>query len=167
MTLYVGPTNWWWRDSPNAPIACKVKGLVRLGGGVGSTLTDGSRIICISSGTAWIVAPCCTQVNTTWNNSTSTQVGNKCCICDWPTLNTILINCGFTPGDWFVPSAVELHNPGYVCRTQWDPALSCRYWSSTECNATNARDVCFGNCFPCDLAKSNSFCVRAFRCVTY
>jgi hypothetical protein len=68
----------------------------------------------------------------------TTQVGNKCCICEWPALNTRLLQCGFNPCDWFVPSISQLNNPGFVCRTQWDTFASASYWSSTEISATNA-----------------------------
>jgi hypothetical protein len=170
MTVYVGPTNWWWRDSPDAPIACKVKGTVRLGGGVGTTFTDGSKIICLSgSGTAWIVAPSCTQVTSAWAGGqyNSTQVGAKCCICEWSGLNTRLLNCGFNPCDWFVPSHTQLQNPGYVCRTNWDSFSAADYWSSTEVSATNACRVSYINGGAGSLGKAGTFCVRAFRCVTY
>jgi hypothetical protein len=158
MGLIIGPTPWW---QSNLVSVCPV----------GTTLPDGSRIICKAGGCAWIVAPCCTQVGSTWAGGqyNSTQVGNKCCICEWPGLNTQLINCGFNPCDWFVPSGGsggQLNNPGYVCRSQWDPT-SGRYWSSTEINASYAccqdfsnGSIFFGN-------KTTTHCVRAFRCVTY
>jgi hypothetical protein len=156
MGLIIGPTSWW---QLNLIPACPA----------GTTLLDGSRIICKSSGTAWIVAPSCTQLNATWNNNTSTQVGNKCCICDWPTLQTQLITCGFNPCDWFVPTLAQLQNPGYACRTQWDTFSSNGYWSSTETNAGHGCLVAFqqnGIPFSCGKSES-SISVRAFRCVTY
>jgi hypothetical protein len=155
MGLIIGPTSWW---QLNLIPACPA----------GTTLLDGSRIICKSSGIAWIVAPSCTQVNQTWNGTTSLLVGNKCCICDWSTLQTQLITCGFNPCDWFVPSFTQLQNPGHVCRTQWDTFSTTLYWSSTEFNATNACGVCFyGGFATTSRTKAVGCCVRAFRCVTY
>jgi len=157
MGLIIGPTPWW-----QASLVAQCPS--------GTTLLDGSRIICKAGGTAWIVAPSCTQVGTgTWNGTTTLLVGDKCCICDWSTLNTQLLNCGFNPCDWFVPSCAQLQNPGYACRTQWDPATTCFYWSSTESSATNAYCVNVGLGQGCSVSKAcpTLFCVRAFRCVTY
>jgi hypothetical protein len=154
MGILIGPTPWW-------------QSLVVSTAPVGSTLPDGSRLICKAGGTAWIVAPANTQVTQTWNNDTTTQVGNKCCICDWPTLDTCMIARGFNPSDWFVPSSAQLQNPGYVCRTQWDTFSTTCYWSSTEINATNACNVCFNRGIAYSCTKACAGCVRAFRCVTY
>jgi hypothetical protein len=153
MGILIGPTPWW-------------QSLVVSTAPVGSTLPDGSRLICKAGGTAWIVAPASTQVAQTWNNSTSTQVGNKCCACDWPTLNTRLINCGFNPADWFVPSMGQFLNPGYLCRTNWDTYVNNRYWTSTESNATSACESFLGGIANINV-KTESQQVRAFRCVTY
>jgi hypothetical protein len=154
MGILIGPTPWW-------------QSLVVSAVPVGTTLPDGSRLICKAGGTAWIVAPANTQVFSVWNNSTVTVVGNKPCVCDWPTLNTCLITRGFNPADWFVPTQAQLQNPGYVCRTQWDTFTPAVYWSSTELNATAGQCVLMGvgaNHFCRKTSNSN---VRAFRCVTY
>jgi hypothetical protein len=162
MAVIVGPSDWW-VASPTATnslaISCPV----------GTTLPDGSRIICKAGGTAWIVAPCTTQVSSAWAGGqyNSTQVGNKCCICEWPALNTLLLNCGFNPCDWFIPSISQLNNPGYVCRSQWDTFASGNYWSSTEVSSTTASVLVFGAGNIGSNTKSDSRFVRAFRCVTY
>jgi hypothetical protein len=170
-TVYVGPTNWWWRDSPDAPSACQAKGAARIDGAaaVGKILNDGSKIICVGGGAAWIVAPASTQVGSTWAGGqyNSTLVGNKCCISEWSGLQTALTNAGFNPSDWFVPSPAQLQNPGYVCRTQWDSFSATCYWSSTEVNATCAFFVRFSDGFTGNLIKASGCVVRAFRCVTY
>ena len=170
-TVYVGPTNWWWRDSPDAPSACQAKGAARLDGAAaaGKILNDGSKIICVGGGAAWIVAPASTQVSSTWAGGqyNSTLVGNKCCISEWSGLQTALTNAGFNPSDWFVPSSAQLQNPGYVCRTQWDSFSAALYWSSTEFNATGACNVNFTNGIAGTNSKTGTCCVRAFRCVTY
>ena len=156
MGLIIGPTPWW---QSNLVATCPV----------GTTLLDGSRIICKAGGTAWIVAPNCTQVGSQWAGGqyNSTQVGNKCCICEWPELQTRLIQCGFNPCDWFVPSSAQLNNPGYVCRTQWDTFANTFYWSSTEVSSTTACRQRFNTGSIDSVAKTYSHCVRAFRCVTY
>ncbi len=168
MTVYIGPTNWWWVSSPESPLDCHYKAIARCCV-VSSATRDGSRLICKANGVAWFVAPNCTQVGSQWAGGqyNSTQVGDKCCICEWPGLNTRLLECGFNPCDWFVPSRDQLNNPGYVCRTQWDTFASTNYWSSTEINATYACRQGFNNgCFNA-LAKTITYCVRPFRCVTY
>ena len=155
MGLIIGPTPWW---QSNLVAACPV----------GTTLLDGSRIICKAGGTAWIVAPNSIQVGSTWAGGqyNSTQVGDKCCIFEWPALNTRLLQCGFNPCDWFVPSSSQLNNPGYVCRTQWDFTAS-SYWSSTEVSATGACAQSFANSVIYSPSKTGTLCVRPFRCVTY
>ena len=158
MGILIGPTPWWQQNvitvSP-----------------VGTILPDRSRIICKAGGIAWIVAPSTTEVSQTWNGTTTLLVGTKCCVCDWPTLNTCLIARGFNPSDWFVPSCAQLQNPGYVCRTQWDTVTTGRYWSSTEQNSAFAFMVCVSTNATGGCQKNNcsggTFVVRAFRCVTY
>ncbi len=156
MGLIVGPTPWW---QSSLIAQCPA----------GTALLDGSRIICKAGGTAWIVAPSCTQVSDRWAGGqyNTTLVGDKCCISEWSGLETQLINCGFNPCDWFVPSFTQLQNPGYVCRTNWDSFSATCYWSSTEINATIACFVFYTNGNAINSTKANAFCVRAFRCVTY
>jgi hypothetical protein len=121
---------------------------------------DGSRLICKANGVACVVAPNCTQLGSQWAGGqyNTTQVGNKCCICEWPALNTRLLQCGFNPCDWFVPSISQLNNPGFVCRTQWDTFASTLYWSSTEINATIA-------CVQCFTMVTSSAAIRRTRAV--
>ena len=157
MGLLVGPTPWW---QSNLVSACPA----------GTFLPDGSSIICKSGGTAWIVAPSCTQVSSAWAGGqyNSTAVGDKCCICEWSGLETQLINCGFNPSDWFVPSLSQLQNPGFVCRTNWDSFSIALYWSSSERNAVRAYNLNYSNsCVDCCWKPPPALCVRAFRCVTY
>jgi hypothetical protein len=127
----------------------------------------GGRLFCKSgTGIAYIVAPAATQVVATWNGTTNTLVGNKPCVSDWSSLSTALTNGGLTPSDWFVPSITQLQS-GYACRTYWDSFSSTDYWSSTEFNAANACSVFFPNGGSYSFNKAGTFCVRAFRCVTY
>ena len=110
-------------------------------------------LICKTGGTAWIVAPSCTQVSRTWANRG-----------DAITCANALSGHS---GTWFIPTITQLQNPGYCCRTYWDAFSSTAYWSSTEFNATYACFVNFINGNACTDTKSDTFCVRAFRCVTY
>jgi hypothetical protein len=161
MGVTAGPADWW-VATPQS-----FSGLIT-SCPAGTILPDGSALICKAGGTAWIVAPNCTQVGQTWNNTTTNCVGNKCCVCDWPTLCSRMISCGFTPADWFVPTPAQLQNPGYVCRTQWDTFAATMYWSSTEIDATTACFVYFTNGNAGNTRFKTSNCpVRAFRCVTY
>ena len=120
-------------------------------GALGSAVAGG-YLICKSGGTAWIVSPSSTEVSRIWNSRndavTTAQASAAC-------------------GDWFVPTKEQLLNPGYTCRTYWDSYSSAVYWSSTEIYVGDACIVCFytGTAGTCN--NSNTFCVRAFRCVTY
>ena len=155
--MNIGPTAWWQSNLvKNSPVGC--------------TLPDGSRIICKNGGTAWIVAPSCTQVSSQWAGGqyNSTAVGTKCCISEWSGLQSQLIACGFNPSDWFVPNVNQLLNPGYACRTQWDSYTSSTfYWSSSEFTAPADGYVVLFSGGSGNNTKSISYCVRAMRCVTY
>ena len=164
MGVIIGPTPWW---QANIVRSCPV----------GTTLPDGSRVICKAGGTAWIVAPACTQVGSNWGNTTccgsidTPPVGisthPQITTTNFPVLFNQLVSCGFNPSDWFVPCRELLQNPGYACRTQWDSFSLLYYWSSTESIASGACLVSFNIGITYSSGKSNAFCVRAFRCVTY
>lgn len=150
MAIVVGQTTW--QIALN--IAATPEGCPAFGGGT---------IICKNGGVAWIVAPASTQVC----QSFPAGSGNKCCVCDWTTLNTAIINAGLTPGSWFVPSVSQLQCPGYCCRSKWDHTPGVKYWSSTEIDAGVACRVDFGTGGAEVSGRSDPFLVRAFRCVTY
>jgi len=115
--------------------------------------SSGGHIICKASSTAWIVAPRCSEVSRTWYcREDAVTTANACA-------------SPFT--GWFVPTITQLQNPGYTCRTFWDSFSSTGYWSSTEHNATCACRVYFTNGSTTSRAKTTTYCVRAFRCVTY
>jgi hypothetical protein len=112
----------------------------------------GGYLICQASSVQWIVAPASTEVSRNWhcrNDAVTTAQASAAC------------------GDWFVPTCGQLQNPGYVCRTYWDSYSSEYYWSSTEWNNDNAWNVCFTSGFTRCSGKTSTFCVRAFRCVSY
>lgn len=162
MAIVVGPSDWW-LATPDAMTSLIVSCPE------GTVLPDGSGIIYKQGGTAFIVAPSSTEVGQTWNNTTTTLVGNKCCVSDWPTLCTRLIARGFNPADWCVPSNFDLYTYGYICRSKWPGSFTPTvHWSSTEATSTTACTVNFSNGSQEGfLTKSNTYCVRAFRRVTY
>jgi len=138
--ITIGPTCW--KPADVIPTAA-------LGSSIG-----GGYIICKDGYKAWIVAPSSTEVTRTWycrNDAVTTANANAAC------------------GDWFVPTCGQLHTPGYTCRTYWDSYSSTGYmdyWSSSECGSSHAWNVNFFNGNPYSDAKTTSYCVRAFRCVT-
>ena len=126
-------------------------GISSVGTGIG-----GGFLICKSGGIGWIVSPISAEVSRNWylreDANTTAQSVSGCT-------------------GWFVPTVSQLQNPGYICRSFWGPApcySSALYWSSTENTAINACGVLFttGNAYAF-VGKTHSFCVRAFRCVTY
>ena len=116
---------------------------------------EGGFLICQSSGVNWVVAPNTAEVSRTWylrNDANTTAQSVSGCT------------------GWFVPTRPQLQNPGYCCRSFWGPSpcfSSTLYWSSTDYSAASACFVYFytGGASGCN--KPNTFCVRAFRCVTY
>jgi hypothetical protein len=160
MAVVVGPADWW-VATPGAlnslAIACPV----------GTVLPDGSVSICKAGGTVWIIAPISTEASQSWNNNSASLVGNKPCVSDWPTVCSKMITSGFNPSDWCIPSASNLNNPGYICRSRWDSFTATSYWSSTETSASNACRQNFSDGALVGIAKTNSFNVRAFRTVNY
>ena len=113
----------------------------------------GSRIICKNGGIAWLVAPISTEVSRTW-------------YCRDDAVTRAIAVTSLTTG-WFVPCIGQLQNPGYICRSYWDSYSSTNYWSSTESNPTYACGVFFNVGAAYSSGKAGSYCVRAFRCVTY
>jgi hypothetical protein len=110
-------------------------------------------LLCKTAGTAWIVAPSCTQVSRIW-------VARE----DAITCANALTGHS---GTWFIPTSAQLQNPGYTCRQYWDTFNTALYWSSTEFNATNACCVSFNNGGAGSLSKTLGLYARAFRCITY
>ena len=116
------------------------------------TAFEGGYLICQSGGTNWIVAPSSAEVLRSWYN-----------INDANTTAQSVSGCT----GWFVPSCAQGQNPGIFCRQYCDTYTNTRYWSSTEFNASYARDIpiCGGNV---SLAlKSHTSPVRSFICVSY
>jgi hypothetical protein len=130
-------------------------GFIATPGALGSSFGGGFLICKPGSSPAWVVSPRSAEVSRTWYlrndaNTTAQQVS------------------GCT--GWFVPTRLQLQNPGYCCRSFWGPSpcfSSATYWSSTESNAGNACNVAFNFGIAGISSKSITHYVRAFRCVTY
>jgi hypothetical protein len=118
---------------------------------VGDTLEDGSIVLQKSNGLALLVAPKSTEVETTWSKEFG-EVFQK------------LKEQGFNPSRWFVPTKEQLVIAYKTIPNEFSSTI---YWSSTESNATRAWIVDFGNGYIYITNKANTFCIRAFRCVTY
>ena len=154
MGFVVGQTTW------QAP--CLVKSLA-----VGCSVLGGT-LICKSAGVAWIVAPPSTHVTGIWTDGLYCGIDlDRCCVCDWPSVQIALCNAGFNPSQWFIPSRDKLFNPGYVCRSLWCTCNTSPFWASTDFSANDAGAIAFDNgAFRVDN-KANNFNVRAFRCISY
>ena len=116
---------------------------------------EGGYLICMSGGNLWIVAPSSTEVSRTWysrGDAVTTANSNAAC------------------GGWFVPECSQLKNPGSTCRTYWDSYSTVNYWGNTE-HPTNliysAYHVRVCNGAAGVSSRTCTFCVRAFRCVSY
>tara|TARA_B100000085_G_scaffold236602_1_gene225298 strand:- start:124 stop:912 length:789 start_codon:yes stop_codon:yes gene_type:complete len=113
---------------------------------------QGGYLICNQSTILWVVAPASTQLQTTWANR-GTAVDNA--------------QAQAACGDWFVPTISQMQNPGYTCRTYWDSYDSAMYWSNTEHNSGGAWRISMSDGTTNANAKTDSYRVRAFRCVAY
>lgn len=118
---------------------------------VGDTLEDGFIVIQKENGLALLAAPKNTEVKATWSKEFS-EVFEK------------LKEQGFNPSQFFIPTKEQLQ---LAYRNVPNELSDTLYWSSTEINATTAYLFLFTNGFAGYCLKANTFCVRAFRCVTY
>jgi hypothetical protein len=118
---------------------------------VGDVLEDGSIVLKKENGLALLVAPKVTEVKATWSKEFA-EVFQK------------LKEQGFNPSQWFVPTQEQL---AITYKTIPNEFSSTYYWSSTERDSSGACYVCFTNGLADAYGKANTYCVRAFRCVTY
>jgi len=114
---------------------------------------EGGFLICKAAPLRWVVSPRSAEVSRTWylreDANTRAQQVSGCT-------------------GWFVPTVLQLQNPGFVCISFWDSYSSAFNWSSTDNGSpTSACYVNFGSGFACSGVKPSVTCVRAFRCVTY
>ncbi len=117
---------------------------------------EGGFLICKASPLRWVVSPRSAEVSRNWylrNDANTTAQSVSGCT------------------GWFVPTRAQLQNPGYLCRSFWGPSpcySSTVYWSSTQNTPDSiAYSVIFTNGNAYSGNKPNTYCVRAFRCVTY
>jgi hypothetical protein len=118
---------------------------------VGDVLDDGSIVLKKENGLALLVAPKVTEVEATWSK-------------DFPEVFQQLKEQGFNPSQWFVPTKEQLVIAYKTIPNEFSGAC---YWSSTEYNATFACIQGFNGGSIFTNSKTNSYRVRAFRCVTY
>jgi hypothetical protein len=119
--------------------------------GVGDTLEDGSIVLQKSNGLALLVSPQSTQVEAKWSK-------------EFSEVFEALKSRGFNPSQWSVPTKQQLL---IACSNIPNEFSSTYYWSSTEYNVAYACGVYFNNGASITRNKTNVYCVRAFRCVTY
>jgi hypothetical protein len=118
---------------------------------VGDVLEDGCIVLKKENGLALLVAPESTEVRSTWSK-------------EFPEVFKKLEEKGFNPSQFFIPTKEQLN---LAWETIPQHFASTRYWSSTEVNATYACTQTFITGFIYSLSKPTTYCVRAFRCVTY
>ena len=97
------------------------------------------------------MSPASTEVKAPWTK-------------EFPEVFQKLKEEGLNPSQWFVPTKEHLK---FAYLTVPDEFSSTGYWSSTDYNATYACTVYFNFGYTFSRIKTTSFCVRAFRCVTY
>lgn len=112
---------------------------------------EGGKLICRQSNVAWIVAPINSEVSRCFG-----------LINDAVTCAQQVTGCT----GWFVPNINQLQNPGYTCRSYWDYSLS-TYWSTSTSGLTRFALTFTGDGTSWGTRSGCTFCVRAFRCVTY
>jgi len=115
-------------------------------------LERGGYLICQSGGTTWVVSPA--EVSRNWYSRDDA--------------NTTAQSVSGCTG-WFVPTRSQLQNPGYLCRSFWGPYSPTIYWSSTSGSGApnTACTVSFTGSHAPYKNMGNTYCIRAFRCVTY
>ena len=117
------------------------------------SLVEGGYLFAKRGGIGWIVACYSRQVSRAWASRadavTVAEASNAC-------------------GDWFIPSRTDLLL-GNDCKSFWDSFSSNCYWSSTEQSGYQACNVSFSNGSTANVesGKAGTYCVRAFRRVSY
>ena len=119
----------------------------------GDVLEDGSIVLQKSNGLALLVSPASTEVVCSWSK-------------EFPEVFEKLRSQGFNSSQWFIPTQEQLNLAYENPEVRRNFSSAC-YWSSTDLSATNACGQGFGIGFIATYSKTNSFRVRAFRCVSY
>ena len=119
---------------------------------------EGGYLICTGGSSAWIVSPTASTVCRTWHSRYNAVSQAQ--------------NCTGCSG-WFVPSCSQLKNPGFQCRTYWPETPNGFFWSNSTGNSAPDNSWAMRlyvntlGTAPYDGPRWASFCVRAFRTVTY
>jgi len=114
----------------------------------------GGYAICMSSNVVWIVSPQSAEVSRNWHSrddaSTRAQEVSGCT-------------------GWFVPTFFQFQNPGQSCKSFWGPSPCYSiaiYWVNHSLDSNFAKfSYMIGGSG--GARKTCTYCVRAFRCVTY
>ena len=129
----------------------------------GDTLEDGSILVKKENGLALLVAPASTEVVCQWSK-------------DFPEVFGKLQEEGFNPSQWFVPTLTHLQLACKFIPNHFSAKAGRCYWSSTEIDSASAYLLFYNigitginniNGTADDNGKRCTFCVRAFRYVTY
>jgi hypothetical protein len=134
----------------------------------------GGNVICKTGGIIWIVAPAATEVSRNWTDrgdaittaSAYTAAYSSASYASPVQNHPGAVCCGA----WFISSCSQLSNPGYLCRTNWDSYSNAYYWSTSGFPAYPATWKTIVSMATGAVTRSNiasTYCVRAFRCVTY
>jgi len=118
---------------------------------VGDVLDDGSIVVDKQGNMALLAAPATTEVECQWSK-------------EFRPVFDKLAEEGFNPSQWFIPSKEQLQLAYNNCGEHFASDFC---WSSTEVSSTTACDLFFYNGDIFSNTKSASFCVRAFRCVSF
>jgi signal transduction histidine kinase len=124
---------------------------------IGDVLEDGCIVVDKQGNMVLLAAPASTEVRCEWSN-------------EFSDVFVVLKSQGFNPSQWFVPTEEQLKIAYENCKQHWVLLFqfaSNVYWSSTEVSSTIACFLRFGNGTIRSCSKSNSLCVRAFRCVSF
>ena len=118
---------------------------------VGDVLEDGCIVLKKENGVALLVAPESTDVYAAWSKK-------------FPEVFKKLEEQGFNPSQFFIPTKQQLNLAWETIPQHFASSI---YWSSTEVNDTDACCQSFCNGGIVSFSKTGTFCVRAFRCVTF
>ena len=117
---------------------------------------EGGFLICKASPVRWVISPRSAEVSRTWY-----------CRAETITYTESVTGCT----GWFLPTCGQMENPGYACRSFWGPSpcLSpdSQYWTGSGYSPFSSWAFYMTNTQANMTNKASTYCIRAFRCVTY
>jgi hypothetical protein len=119
----------------------------------GDVLEDGSIVVKKENGLALLAGPASVEVICQWTKA-------------FPDVFVKLKEQEFNISQWFVPTKEQL-NLAFQNPKVREHFASSLYWSSTEVSSTIACFQNFNIGFISSLSKTNTRCVRPFRCVVF